>query len=106
VTKQLVPEVVPRPEPPPESGLYLRRAVDAVLAELTSGSTVDALGRLVDTLRTGLAWTAATGQTCQVALAASAVRHAMRRLDEADTEQATHALLAARDGLRQPDTHG
>jgi hypothetical protein len=106
VTKQLVREVVPRPVPPPESGLYLRRAVETVLAELTSHSTVDGLGRLADTLRTGLAWTAATGQTCQVALAAAAVRHAMRGLDEGDTEQAAHALLAARDGLRQPDTHG
>lgn len=102
VTKQLVAPVTRRPD----SGHYLRGAVDAVLAELSAQSDVDTMGRLAGTLRTGLAWTAATGHTCRVTLAAAAVRHAIRGLDAGDTEQVMSALLAARDGLRQPDTHG
>jgi hypothetical protein len=102
VTKQLVVPVARRAD----SGHYLRGAVDAVLAELSPRSDVDMMRRLAGVLRTGLAWTAATGHTCQVALAAAAVRHAVRGLAAGDTEQATSALLAARDGLRQPDTHG
>jgi hypothetical protein len=99
LTKQLVAR-------PPDAGHYLRGAVDTVLAELTSPSDVDTMRQLARTLRTGLAWTAATGHTCQIALTAAAVRHAARGLDAGDTEQAIGALLAARDGLRQPDTHG
>jgi hypothetical protein len=78
--------------------------VDSVLADLDVNAHPDplALHRLDDRLRSALAWTAALGDTCQVAGAVQAVRNARSRLDAKDADQAKAALLTARDGLRLP----
>jgi hypothetical protein len=93
-----------RPIPLPEPGKHLRNAVETVLAELPAGAspTQQALHHLDDTLRTALAWTAASGDTCRVAAAVHAVRDARVSLDAEDLKQARVALLTARDGLRLP----
>lgn len=85
-------------------GDRLRTAVDNVLAGLTAEAEPDPLTmhRFDDTLRGALAWTAALGDTCQVAGAVQAVRKARSRLDAADADQARKALLTARDGLSRP----
>jgi hypothetical protein len=85
----------------PHPGERLRTAVDSVLADLSAEVHPDppALHRFDDTLRGALAWTAAVGDTCQIAGAVSAVRTARKRLDMEDADQARAALLSARDGL-------
>ena len=90
--------------PVPAAGKYLRTAVDSVLAELSESAKPDVqvMHRLDDTLRGALAWTAAVGDTCRCADAVHAVRDARLRLDAEDPDRARKALLAARDGLRQP----
>jgi hypothetical protein len=94
--------VVRRPLPPP--GLRLRNAVDEVLVELAANGTPDspALHRLDDVLVGGLAWTAATGETCRIEHAVHAVRDARARLDAADPDGARTALLTARADLAPP----
>ena len=86
----------------PHPGDRLRTAVDSVLADLDAEARLDprAMHRLDDTLRGALAWTAALGDTCQIAGAVQAVRTARVGLDMADADQARVALLTARDGLR------
>jgi hypothetical protein len=88
----------------PNPGERLRSAVDSVLADLSVDAKPDpvALHRFDDTLRGALAWTAAVGDTCQIAGAVKAVRNARKRLDMADADQARAALLSARDGLHSP----
>jgi hypothetical protein len=95
-------EVVGRPRPAYVPGKHLRTAVDSVLAQLDDAEPDDTqtMHRLDDLLRAGLAWTAALGDTCQVAAAVHAVRDARVMLDSADPDQAKLALLSARDGLR------
>jgi hypothetical protein len=104
VTKQLVPHAQRDPMAIPEApaGRRLRDAVDAVLAELGEDASPDTMRRHEELLRSALAWTAATGETCRVPLAVTAVRRAQRGLAANDQRQATVALLAARDGLRLP----
>jgi hypothetical protein len=102
VTKQQLSVQSPRRLPPvrkrplPVPGERLRRAVDTVLAGLTDD--VD-FSRLDEVLRTALAWTAASGDTCRIATAVRQVRDARISLGHADTEHARTALLAARDDL-------
>jgi hypothetical protein len=104
VTNQLVPraqwDLMAIPDTP--AGLRLRAAVDAVLAELGEDASPDTMRRHEQLLRAALAWTAATGDTCRVPLAVTAVRQAQRGLAADDQKQAAAALLAARDGLRLP----
>lgn len=104
MTNQLVPRTQRDPMAIPEApaGRRLRDAVDAVLAELGEHAGPDTLRRHEELLRAALAWTAATGDTCRVPLAVTAVRQAQRGLAADDQRQATAALLAARDGLRLP----
>ena len=89
-----LPPVRKRPLPVP--GERLRRAVDSVLAGLSDGAD---LSRLDDVLRTALAWTAASGETCRIAPAVRQVRDARVSLGHADAEHARAALVAARDDL-------
>jgi hypothetical protein len=77
-------------------GRHLRAAVDLVLAELAGDAPTDH-PRLEQTLRAGLAWTAATGDTCRLASSVAAVHRALRELAAGDREQALAALLTARD---------
>jgi hypothetical protein len=87
----------------PEPGKRLRQAVDTVLAELSEGAAnPQAIHRCDDTLRTALAWTAASGDTCRVAAAVLAVRDARSLLDAKEPDRARVALLSARDGLKLP----
>ncbi|HYQ63857.1 hypothetical protein [Actinophytocola sp.] len=86
-----------RKRPLPFPGERLRRAVDTVLAGLTDDAD---LSRLDDVLRTALAWTAASGDTCRVAPAVREVRDARVGLGQDDLDHAREALLAARDDLR------
>lgn len=90
-----------RHEPMPRPGARLRRAVDTVLVELAADGTPDrpALHRLDDLLVSGLAWAAATGDTCRIEHAVHAVRDARARLGAADPDGARTALLAAREDL-------
>jgi hypothetical protein len=83
-------------------GERLRNAVDAVLAELTVTGSPDRelLDHFEETLRAGLAWTAATGDTCRFGRAVTAVREAQLALDGSDPEQAIAALRSASEGLR------
>jgi hypothetical protein len=85
-------------------GDRLRVAVDSVLAGLTAETKPDLLTmhKFDDTLRGALAWTAAVGDTCQIATAVQAVRKARLRLDAADADQARADLLTAKDGLTVP----
>jgi len=78
-------------------GERLRRAVDTVLTGLTDGPTD--LTRYDDVLRTALAWTAASGDTCRVAPAVRQVRDARVSLTHGDTGHAKAALVAAHDAL-------
>ena len=97
-------------------GERLRNAVDAVLAELTVTGSPDRelLDHFEETLRAGLAWTAATGDTCRFGRAVTAVREwPVRRLvitavDAADGRRVTfdassgvalHDALAATSAL-------
>jgi hypothetical protein len=104
MTKQLSARArtaVPRPREPDR---HLRLAVDAVLTELTADPGTDRR-RLDATLRVGLAWLAATGDTCRVADAVAEVREAQHALAAGALEQAITALRSAREGLprqRQP----
>jgi hypothetical protein len=103
VTKQQLSVQSPRRLPPigkrplPFPGERLRRAVDTVLAGLTDDADVS---RLDEELRTALAWTAASGDTCRVAPAVREVRDARVGLGQDDLDHAREALLAARDDLR------
>jgi hypothetical protein len=87
--------------PVPKPGDRLRRAVDAALAELAATAAPDDPTRhkLDDLLVGGLAWAAATGDTCRIEPAVHDVRTARVRLDAADPDGARTALLAARQGL-------
>lgn len=94
-----VPPVRKRPIPVP--GERLGRAVDTVLTRLGADSTDRAdLAYLDDVLRTALAWTAASGETCRIAPAVRQVRDARVSLGHGDAEHARSALLIARDNLR------
>lgn len=86
--------IAKRPLPPPAE--RLRRTVDTVLRDLSPAAD---LARLDDQLRTALAWTAAAGDTCRVAVAVRQVRDARISLGQADLDHARTALLAARDAL-------
>jgi len=99
-----IPAPVLRHRPPVTPGDRLRRAVDAALAELSSTNTPDDPTRhkLDDLLVGGLAWTAATGDTCRIEPAVHDVRTALDRLDAHDPDGAKTALLAARAGLGRP----
>jgi hypothetical protein len=83
-------------QPAPKPGERLGLAVDTVLAGLAAGAD---LARLDEELRTALAWTAASGETCRVANAVDQVRDARGSLLHEDPAHARTALLAARDGL-------
>ena len=98
------PAPIRRPRPAPTPGERLRRAVDAALAELSSTGSPDDPTRhkLDDLLVGGLAWTAATGDTCRIEPAVHDVRTARVRLDADDPDGARNALLAARAGLGRP----
>ena len=98
MTKQLSRAQVPRRVRPAEPDCHLRLAVDAVLAELTVDPAADRR-RLDATLRVGLAWLAATGDTCRVAASVAAVREAQDALAADDLEQAIDALRSASKGL-------
>ncbi|HEY7591609.1 MAG TPA: hypothetical protein VH969_00525 [Actinophytocola sp.] len=91
----------PTPRPAPTPGERLRAAVDAALAELSSTTSPDDPTRhkLDDLLVGGLAWSAATGDTCRIEPAVHDVRTARVRLDADDPAGARTALLAAREGL-------
>jgi hypothetical protein len=93
-----------RRRPLPQPGDRLRRAVDTVLVELAADGSPDvpALHRLDDLLVGGLAWAAATGDTCRIEHAVHAVRDARARLDAADPDGARTALLTARADLAPP----
>jgi hypothetical protein len=99
-----MPAAVAHERPLPRPGEQLHRAVDAVLVELAANGTPDApaLRRLGDVLVGGLAWTAATGDTCRVEHAVHAVRDARARLGAADPDGARSALLMAREELALP----
>lgn len=99
-----MPAPIRRPRPAPTPGERLRRAVDAALAELATGASPDDPTRhkLDDLLLGGLAWTAATGDTCRIEPAVHDVRTARDRLDADDPDGARTALLAAREGLGRP----
>ena len=85
-------------------GDRLRRAVDAALAELAASASPDdpTRHRLDDLLVGGLAWAAATGDTCRIEPAVHDVRTARVRLDADDPDGARNALLAAREELKLP----
>lgn len=99
-----LPAPAARRQPLPRPGDRLRRAVDAALVELAADGTPDrpALHRLDNLLVGGLAWAAATGDTCRIEHAVHAVRDARARLDAADPDGARTALLAAREDLAPP----
>lgn len=85
----------------PRPGDRLRRAVEAALAELAATDSPDhgTLRQLDDLLVGGLAWAAATGDTCRIESAVHSVRTARVRLGAQDPDGARNALLSARDGL-------
>ncbi|MGH3760751.1 hypothetical protein [Actinophytocola sp.] len=93
-----------RQRPSPRPGDRLRRAVEAALAELAATASPDdpTRHRLDDLLVGGLAWAAATGDTCRLETAVHDVRTARVRLGADDPDGARTALLAARDGLGRP----
>lgn len=96
-----IPAPAVRHRPLPRPGDRLRTAVDTVLVELGANGTPDhpAMHRLGDLLVGGLAWTAATGDTCRIEHAVHAVRDARARLDADDPDGARNALLTAREDL-------
>ncbi|MFC0105302.1 hypothetical protein [Kibdelosporangium aridum] len=91
----------PRPAVTPAPGLRLRREVDQALLELrTVRPDDDEAIRLVnDGLHGALAYTAALGETCQVAAAVDAVREAERHLDGHEPSGACTALEKAQEFL-------
>ena len=99
-----LPAPILRPRPVPKPGDRLRRAVDAALAELAASGSPDDPTRhkLDDILVGGLAWAAATGDTCRIEPAVHDVRTARVRLDADDPDGARTALLHAREGLAVP----
>jgi hypothetical protein len=99
-----IPAPVVRTRPLPSPGQRLRVAIDAVLVELAANGSPDrrSLHRLDEMLVSGLAWTAATGETCRIEHAVHAVRDARARLDEEDADGARTALLTAREDLAPP----
>ncbi|MGH3877959.1 MAG: hypothetical protein ACRDSK_13095 [Actinophytocola sp.] len=99
-----IPAPILRHRPAPTPGERLRRAVETALAELNSTGNPDdpTRHRLDDLLVGGLAWTAATGDTCRIESAVHDVRTARDRLDAHDPDGARVALLAAREGLGRP----
>ena len=107
MTKQHVSVQSPRQVPPvrkrpiPVPGERLGRAVDTVLTRLAADSADHAdLTHLDDVLRTALAWTAASGETCRIAPAVRQVRDARISLRQGDTDHARSALATARDNLQ------
>lgn len=95
-----IPAPILRHRPVPRPGDRLRRAVDSALSELTREEPA---GRRADDLLVGgLAWAAATGDTCRIEPAVHQVRTALVRLRSADPDGARTALLAAREGLGRP----
>ncbi|CAM3310343.1 hypothetical protein KIPE111705_01290 [Kibdelosporangium persicum] len=78
-------------------GSRLHREVDEAVRKLQDiGHDDERTLRLVnDSLHGALAYTAALGETCQIASAVAAVRDAESHLDGADPEQARAALLKA-----------
>lgn len=98
------PAPIIRRRPASKPGERLRRAVDAALAELAETATPDDPTRhkLDDLLVGGLAWAAATGDTCRIEPAVHDVRTARVRLDADDPDGARTALLAARRSLGVP----
>jgi hypothetical protein len=100
--------VTKRPATPAPNVGHLRQAVDAVLRSLTDGAdgvlTQDAAARNARLLRAGLAWTAATGDTCRMDGAVRAVRDALFHLTTPapDGRSAAAALDRARDLLKIP----
>ncbi|HEV7649484.1 MAG TPA: hypothetical protein VGP26_15130 [Actinophytocola sp.] len=99
-----LPAPMLRHRPAPKPGDRLRRAVEAALAELALTASPDDPTRhkLDDLLVSGLAWAAATGDTCRFEPAVHDVRTARARLDADDPDGARTALLAAREGLGRP----
>lgn len=87
-------------------GQQLRGAVDKALCALSATPNPDppTLRGLDDQLVAGLAWAAATGDTCRIQPAVRAVRAARARLADNDVEGARAALLTARDCLGYPPT--
>lgn len=84
--------------------------MDKVLGELAGPTEPDrvTLRELDDLLVAGLAWAAATGDTCRIQSAVQAVRVAREKLvgdgdgDGVDPAGARSALLAARERLGRP----
>ena len=99
-----IPAPMLRPRPAQKPGDRLCRAVDAALAELAVTAAPDdpTRHRLDDLLVGGLAWAAATGDTCRIEPAVHNVRDARVRLGAHDPDGARTALLAAREGLGRP----
>jgi hypothetical protein len=99
-----IPAPILRHRPAPTPGERLRNAVEAALVELAATTSPDdpTTHKLDDLLVGGLAWAAATGDTCRIEPAVHDVRTARVRLGAHDPDGARHALLAARDGLRRP----
>jgi len=99
-----LPAPMLRPRPAPKPGDRLRRAVEAALAELAVSAAPDdpTLHKLDDLLVGGLAWAAATGDTCRIEPAVHDVRTARVRLGADDPDGARMALLHAREGLGRP----
>jgi hypothetical protein len=99
-----IPAHMLRTRPAPKPGDRLRRAVEAALAELAATASPDDPTRhkLDDLLVGGLAWAAATGDTCRIEPAIHDVRTARVRLDADDPDGARTALLHAREGLGRP----
>ncbi len=96
-----VPAPVRRTRPVARPGVHLGRAVDAALAELAATAHPDAEARhkLDGLLVGGLAWAAATGDTCRIEPAVHGVRTARVRLGADDPAGARKALLDARKAL-------
>ena len=82
---------------PAVPGSRLHREIDAAVRKLQHVADDDERTiRLVnDNLHGALAYTAALGETCQIASAVAAVRDAETHLDGADPAQARTALLRA-----------
>ncbi|MCG8919055.1 hypothetical protein L6E12_25070 [Actinokineospora sp. PR83] len=81
---------LPRPAPA-RPGRRLRAAIDTAL----SGLGTDSAETTAQTLVTGLAWTAACGETCQVAPQVAAVRAAITALAAGDVDAAGVLLTEA-----------
>ena len=99
-----IPAHLLRPRQVRKPGDRLRRAVEAALAELAVTATPDeqTRRRIDNHLVGGLAWAAATGDTCRIEPAVDKVRTARARLGANEPDGARTALLAAREGLGSP----